>query len=61
MFMIRQAVDEFEPERDFKRLDDMPPRYKAWQELMDTFPERVPEAKEGEHWAEMEKVFDLNW
>ena len=59
MFMIMEATDEFEPERDFERLEEMHPRYKEWQELMNTFQERVPEAKAGEHWAVMEKVFEL--
>ncbi|MEM7034259.1 MAG: L-rhamnose mutarotase [Chloroflexota bacterium] len=60
MFMLMEANDDFVPERDFPKLDDMHPRYKEWQALMDKFQERVPEAKPDEHWAEMEKVFDLN-
>jgi L-rhamnose mutarotase len=58
MFMIMESVDTFVPERDFKRLEESP-RYREWQELMNTFQERVPEAKAGEHWAAMEKVFEL--
>jgi L-rhamnose mutarotase len=58
MFMLMEAVDEFDPARDFKRLEETP-RYREWQELMNTFQERVPEAKPGEHWAAMEKVFAL--
>ena len=58
MFMLMEAVDTFEPARDFKRLEENP-RYREWQELMNTFQERVPEAKPGEHWAAMEKVFEL--
>lgn len=53
MFMVMETLDEVEPKRDL-------PRVKEWQELMDTFQERVPEAKPGEHWAAMEKVFDLD-
>ena len=60
MFMIMETVDTFEPERDFSRLEEMHPRYKEWQALMNTFQERVPEAGEGEHWAMMEKVFELS-
>jgi L-rhamnose mutarotase len=58
MFMLMEAADTFEPARDFKQLEDNP-RYREWQELMNTFQERVPEAKAGEHWAAMEKVFEL--
>ena len=53
MFMVMETLDEVEPKRDL-------PRVKEWQEFMGTFQERVPEAKPGEHWAAMEKVFDLN-
>jgi L-rhamnose mutarotase len=58
MFMIMETVDTFDPLRDFKRLEASP-RYREWQELMNTFQERVPEARPGEHWAAMEKVFEL--
>ena len=58
LFMIMETVDAFDPAHDFKRLEESP-RYREWQELMNTFQERVPEAKAGEHWATMEKVFAL--
>lgn len=60
MFMYLEVVDGFDPARDFARLNDVP-RYREWDELMRTMQERVPEAGEGEWWAAMEKVFDLNW
>lgn len=52
MFMLMETLDEVEPRRDL-------PRTSEWQELMNRFQERVPEAKPGEHWAAMEKVFDF--
>ena len=60
MFMLMQAADHFQPARDFARLEQSSPRYNEWQRTMDAFQERVPEAQPGEHWAAMEKVFDLS-
>jgi len=60
LFMYCEAVDGFDPERDFPRaLDD--PEYRKWDELMRTMQERVPEAKANEWWAAMQLVFDLGW
>ena len=58
MFMYMEAVDGFEPERDFPKLNEVS-RYREWDELMRTFQERAPEAKPGDWWAPMEEVFDL--
>ena len=60
LFMYMEAVDGFDPDRDFPKLNDLP-RYREWDELMSSMQERVPEAREGEWWAAMEEVFDLNW
>ena len=60
LFMYMEAVDGFDPDRDFPRLDELP-RYREWNELMSSMQERVPEAKGGEWWASMELVFDLSW
>ena len=59
MFMYLTAVDEFDPDVDFPRYIEQNPEAAEWDELMRTFQERVPEAKEGEWWALMEQVFDL--
>ena len=59
LFMVMEAPDAFDPRRDFEQLDAMHPRYREWQALMDTFQEKVPEAQAGEHWALMERVFEL--
>lgn len=59
MFMKMEAVDSFEPVRDFKQVEEMSARYREWQTLMNNFQERVPEAQPDEHWAAMEKVFEL--
>jgi L-rhamnose mutarotase len=60
MFMYMEAVDGFDPDRDFPKLNEVT-RYREWDELMRTLQERAPEAKPGEWWASMEEVFDLNW
>ncbi len=59
MFMYMTAADEFDPGVDFPRYIEQNPRAVEWDELMRTFQERVPEAREGEWWALMEQVFDL--
>ena len=60
LFMYMEAVDGFDPDRDFPKLNELP-RYREWDVLMSSMQERVPEAREGEWWAPMEEVFDLNW
>ena len=60
LFMYMEAIDGFDPDRDFPTLNDLP-RYREWDVLMSSMQERVPEAREGEWWAAMEEVFDLNW
>ncbi|MEE2659133.1 MAG: L-rhamnose mutarotase [Candidatus Latescibacterota bacterium] len=60
MFMYMTACDDFEPEVDFPRYVKENPKAAEWDELMRTFQQRVPEAAEGEWWAMMEKVFDLD-
>ena len=59
MFMYMEAVDGFDPQRDFHKLNDVA-RYREWDELMHTLQERAPEARPGDWWAPMEEVFDLS-
>ncbi len=59
LFMYMEATDDFDPARDFRKLTD-DARYREWDALMRTMQERVPETREGEWWAQMEEVFDLN-
>jgi L-rhamnose mutarotase len=60
LFLWFEAVDGFDPERDFARLDE-DERYREWDALMRTMQEPVPEARPGDWWAPMELVFDLAW
>ena len=59
LFMYLEAVDDFDPARDFARYAD-DPRGREWDELMRGFQEPVPGAASGEWWAAMEEVFDLD-
>lgn len=60
LFMYCEAVDGFDPARDFPRLLENA-RYREWDTLMSSLQERLPEAQPGEWWAGMQEVFDLNW
>ena len=59
LFMYMETVDDFEADRDFPKYLDKHPRCKEWDDLMCTFQEKVPEAKEDDWWATMEQVFEL--
>ncbi|MGB0606260.1 MAG: L-rhamnose mutarotase [Candidatus Latescibacterota bacterium] len=59
MFMYMTSTDEFDAERDFPTYVERNPKAAEWDALMRTFQQQVPQAREGEWWAEMEMVFDL--
>ena len=61
MFMYLEVPDDFDLATDFQAYTDSSPRAKEWDELMRNFQSQVPEAKEGEWWAGMEEVFDIDW
>lgn len=58
LFMYMEAVDGFDVARDFPRYMETE-RAKEWDDLMRTYQEPVPGAAEGEWWASMEQVYDL--
>jgi L-rhamnose mutarotase len=60
MFMYIETEDQFDPARDFGRVND-DPNSREWNELMATLQERAPEASADEWWAPMERVFDTEW
>ncbi|MEN7549498.1 L-rhamnose mutarotase [Rapidithrix thailandica] len=60
LFMYMVTEDHFDPEKDFERYLQMNPKNPEWEDLMATFQEPLPGAKEGEHWAALEKIFELN-
>jgi L-rhamnose mutarotase len=60
LFMLMTTEDTFNPEKDLAHYLTLHPRNKEWEDLMTTFQERVPEAKPGEHWAELELIFQIS-
>jgi L-rhamnose mutarotase len=57
---IMDTNDEFEPDRDFARYTAGNSTVQKWDAMMAQFQEKVPEAREGEWWALMEQVFELD-
>ncbi len=60
MFMYLVTEDDFDPARDFARINE-DPESARWNALMAELQARAPEASPDEWWAAMELVFDLNW
>ncbi|MFD2587365.1 L-rhamnose mutarotase [Croceitalea marina] len=58
MFMIMEVDDTFNPETKAE-MDKNNPKVQEWETLMDTFQQRLPWAKKGEKWVEMERIFKL--
>jgi L-rhamnose mutarotase len=58
LVMIMETVDEFDPER--KAAEDVSnPKVIEWEELMWKYQQKLPFAKPGEKWVEMERIFSL--
>jgi L-rhamnose mutarotase len=58
MFMIMEVSDSFSFEAK-GRADAANPKVKEWEELMWKFQKPLPQAKPGEKWMLMEKIFSL--
>ena len=58
LFMYYEGPDSFNPARDYQSYAANP-KAQAWDALMRTFQQRVPEARPGDWWTPMEMVFDL--
>jgi|SRR5579859_5982213 len=58
MFMIMEVNDSFSFEAKAKA-DQRNPKVQEWEQLMWKFQEALPEAKPGEKWLLMEKIFSL--
>ena len=59
LMMILETNQDFDLAKDFARMGTLP-RQKEWAELMLTFQQRLPFAKEDEHWVLMKQIFNLN-
>jgi L-rhamnose mutarotase len=58
LFMILEATDDFTFEKK-SAMDAANPDVQAWEELMWRFQKPLKEAKEGEKWVFMNKIFQL--
>ena len=57
LFMIMEASDDFSFEKK-AQMDASNPKVQEWEELMDTYQQRLPFAKAGEKWVLMERIFE---
>jgi L-rhamnose mutarotase len=60
LVMYIDTTDDFEPARDFPRIND-DPESKRWNELMATMQRKDPRGKPEEWWAVMPLAFDTEW
>ena len=58
MFMIMEVNQSFSFEKKSKA-DEQNPKVQAWEQLMWRFQQALPEAKPGEKWLRMERIFKL--
>jgi L-rhamnose mutarotase len=58
MFMIMEVNESFSFEKKAKA-DQQNPRVQAWEQLMWKFQQALAEAKPGEKWLRMERIFKL--
>ena len=58
MFMVMEVNDQFSFEAKAKA-DNENPKVREWEELMWTFQKALPNAKPGEKWMMMGKIFQL--
>jgi L-rhamnose mutarotase len=58
MFMVMEVNDQFSFEAKAKA-DKENPKVREWEELMWKFQKALPNAKPGEKWMMMEKIFQL--
>jgi L-rhamnose mutarotase len=60
LFMYFEAPDDFDPARDFMTYAKSE-EAQNWEKLMRGFQKPIDAAREGEWWAAMEEVFDIDW
>ena len=59
MFMIMEANDSFSFDKKAKA-DKRNPKVQEWEKLMWKFQQALPQAKAGEKWLKMERIFKLD-
>ncbi len=57
LFMILHTTDEFSLEEK-RAADNLSPEMRKWEELMWKYQKPLPQAKAGEKWILMEKIFE---
>ncbi len=58
LFMILQTTDDFSLEAK-RAADNQSSRMREWEELMWKYQKPLPQAKPGEKWILMEKIFEV--
>lgn len=58
MFMVMEVNERFSSEAK-ARADEANPKVREWEELMWRFQQPLPQAKPGEKWLPMKKIFSL--
>src|ERR1044072_1879506 len=58
MFMIMEVNDKFSFDKK-QKMDSENPRVREWEALMWKFQQSLPQAKPGEKWLLMERIFKL--
>ncbi|HET9306832.1 MAG TPA: L-rhamnose mutarotase [Candidatus Sulfotelmatobacter sp.] len=58
MFMIMEVNETFSLEAK-KKADELNPKVQEWEALMWRFQQSLPEARPGEKWLLMERIFSL--
>jgi len=58
LFMIMEVNESFSFEKKAKA-DQQDPKVQEWEQLMWKFQQALPEAKRGEKWLRMERIFKL--
>jgi len=58
MFMIIEAIPQFDFERDMKRLSTLP-HQQEWEAFVSKFQKSIPGEKSSEKWKLMERIYTL--
>lgn len=60
LFMVMDTEDDFDPDTSLEKYVQLDPQNDQWENLMASYQEPVPEARPGEHWADLELIFRMS-
>ena len=60
LFMVIDTKDDFDLIADFQKYTDSSDKAAQWDTLMRKYQKKTPFTNDGDWWAPMQKVFDLN-